>query len=47
MVLLMVLLVVGSAGCSGRVVGCGWVGMLNVGRGPVLKVMGGWLGILK
>ncbi len=43
----MVLLVVGLAGCSQVVMGCGWVGVLSVGRGHVLKVMGGQLGILK
>ncbi len=47
MVLSIALLVVGLAGCSQRVVGCGCVGVLNVGRGHVLKVMEGQLGILK
>ncbi len=47
MVSLMVLLVVGLAGCSRGVMGCGCVGVPNVGRGRVLKVMGSWLGILK
>ncbi len=47
MVSSVVLLVVGLAGCSRGVVGCGCVGVLNVGRGHVLKVMEGQLGILK
>ncbi len=43
----MVLLVVGLAGCSQVVMGCGWVGVLSVGGGRVLEVMEGRLGILK
>ncbi len=47
MVSIMVLLVVGLAGCSQVVEGCGCGGMLNVGRGRVLKVVEGRLRKLK